>query len=183
MSIREKRGVITLILIKLFISFLKIGAFSFGGGYAMLPLIEREIIEVHGWLNPHEFIDILAIAQMTPGPIALNSATFLGYKVSGVLGSVIATIAVVTPSVIIILIMAHFFNKFKESKYVAWIFSGIRPVVLGLIASAAVNVGRGAFIDIKSVMIASAIFYLITFKKLHPILGIVASAVMGVVLY
>ncbi|NLV89566.1 MAG: chromate transporter, partial [Tissierellia bacterium] len=88
-------------LIKLFISFFKIGAFSFGGGYAMLPLIKEEIIDVHGWLTNTEFIDIIAISEMTPGPIAINSATFLGYKVAGVLGSVVATIAVVLPSFIV----------------------------------------------------------------------------------
>ena len=120
-------------ILKLFLTFLKIGAFSFGGGYAMLPLIEKEIIEVHQWLTTKEFIDILAVVEMTPGPIAINSATFLGYKVAGFWGSVAATIGVVLPSIIIILIIAHFLSKFKDSPYVEWAFRGIRPVVLGLI--------------------------------------------------
>jgi len=132
-------------LLDIFISFFKIGAFSFGGGYAMLPLIQEEVIEIHKWLTNKEFIDVLAIAEVTPGPIAINSATFLGYKVADVLGSLVATIAVVTPSFIIILTIAHFFNKFKDSKYVGWAFEGIRPVVLGLIASAGVTVGRDTF--------------------------------------
>jgi len=118
-------------LIKLFISFFKIGAFSFGGGYAMLPLIKEEIIDVHGWLTNTEFIDIIAISEMTPGPIAINSATFLGYKVAGVLGSVVATIAVVLPSFIVMSILYHFIVKFKNTPYLEWVFSGIRPVVLG----------------------------------------------------
>src|SRR5690554_3236556 len=95
-------------LIELFISFFKIGAFSFGGGYAMLPLIKEETIEIHGWLTNAEFIDILAISEMTPGPIAINAATFLGYRVSGVIGSIVATIAVSLPSFIVMGTIIHF---------------------------------------------------------------------------
>ncbi|KKH70134.1 chromate transporter [Methanosarcina mazei] len=170
-------------LIKLFISFFKIGAFSFGGGYAMLPFIQEEVIEVHKWLTATEFVDILAIAQMTPGPIALNSATFIGYRLGGVLGSLSATTAVVMPSFIIILTIAHFFNKFKESQNVQWAFKGIRPVVLGLIASAGISVADGTIVDIRSAFIAVSLFLLISFKKLHPILAIVVAGLMGVILY
>ncbi|WP_310444639.1 chromate transporter [Tissierella sp.] len=167
----------------MFISFFKIGAFSFGGGYAMLPMIEEEIIQVHGWLTAVEFIDILAIAEMTPGPIAINSATFLGYKVGGVLGSMTATFAVVLPSFIVMSLIVHFISKFKDSPYTKWVFSGIRPVVLGLIAAAAVTVGKNAFIDIKAVVISIIIFVLVTFKKFNPILAIVLAGVLGVFLY
>lgn len=166
-------------LLKLFLSFLKIGAFSFGGGYAMLPLIEKETIEIHGWLTTKEFIDILAVVEMTPGPIAINSATFLGYKVAGVWGSVVATVGVVLPSIVIILIIAHFLSKFKDSPYVDWAFRGIRPVVLGLIVSASITVARNAFIDVKSAIIAVVLFYFLAFKKLHPILAIVIAGVIG----
>lgn len=171
------------LIIQLFVTFLKIGAFSFGGGYAMLPLIEEEIIHIHNWLTPTEFIDILAVSEMTPGPIAINSATFLGYKVAGVFGSIAATIAVVLPSFIVMSLIFHFVTKFKNSPYVKWMFAGIRPVVLGLIASAAVSVGKTAFIDIKSLIIAVVLFYVVTFKKLNPILAIVLAGVMGVILY
>ncbi len=170
-------------LIKLFLSFLKIGAFSFGGGYAMLPLIKKEIIEVHGWLTTAEFIDILAVSEMTPGPIAINSATYLGYKVSGVLGSIVATFAVVLPSFIIMSLIIHFINKFKDSPYMDWFFKGIRPVVFGLILSAAVTVGMDAFIDLKSVALSLVIFGLVNFKKLNPILAIVLAGICGVVIY
>lgn len=142
-----------MILLKLFISFLKIGAFSFGGGYAMLPLIKKEIIVVRGWLSVKEFIDILAVVEMTPGPIAINSATFLGYRVAGVLGSIVATIGVVLPSFVIILIIAHFLNKFKESPYVDWAFRGIRPVVLGLIIAASLTVTKDAPIEIVEIKV------------------------------
>ena len=172
-----------MILLKLFISFLKIGAFSFGGGYAMLPLIKKEIIEVHGWLTITEFIDILAVVEMTPGPIAINSATFLGYKVGGVLGSIIATTAVVLPSFVIILIIAHFLSKFRNSPYVDWAFIGIRPVILGLVASASITVAIDAFVNIPSIIIGLVIFYLITFKELHPILGILIAGAAGAILF
>lgn len=170
-------------LIKLFLSFFKIGLFSFGGGYAMLPLIKKEIIEVHGWLTNAEFIDIIAISEMTPGPIAINSATFLGYRISGILGSVVSTIAVVLPSFIIMSLIFHFVNKFKDSPYSDWFFRGIRPIVLGLIASAAVSVAMDAFVDIKSVLITLGIFYIVTFKKLNPIIAIIIAGITGVILY
>lgn len=170
-------------LIKLFLSFFKIGLFSFGGGYAMLPLIKKEIIEVHGWLTNAEFIDIIAISEMTPGPIAINSATFLGYRVSGILGSVVSTIAVVLPSFIIMSLIFHFVNKFKDSPYSDWFFRGIRPIVLGLIASAAVSVAMDAFVDIKSVLITLGIFYIVTFKKLNPIIAIIIAGITGVIFY
>lgn len=170
-------------LLLLFFSFLKIGAFSFGGGYAMLPLIREEVITKYNWIHPEEFIDVLAISQMTPGPIAVNSATFIGYKVNGVVGSIVATLAVTLPSFLIVLTIAYFLYKYKEVKIIDWIFKGIRPVVIGLIAAAAITVSKDVFINYKSVIIAGLIFYLISFKKLHPILGIVLSGVLGVILF
>lgn len=170
------------LIFKLFMSFFKIGAFSFGGGYAMLPLIEEEIL-ANNWITTKEFIDILAIAEMTPGPIAINSATFLGYKVAGFLGALSATIAVVLPSFIVMSLIFHFVAKFRSSPYVGWIFAGIRPVVLGLIGAAAVTVGKNTFIDIKSVLLAILIFYAVTFKKLNPILSILLAGVIGVIVY
>jgi chromate transporter len=170
-------------ILQLFISFFKIGAFSFGGGYAMLPFIKKEIIEVHHWLTTSEFIDILAVSEMTPGPIAINSATFLGYKVAGVIGSIAATVAVVLPSFIVISLIYHFYTKFRNSPYVDWAFKGIRPVVLGLIASASISVAKDAFIDLKSVIIAAVLFYVVSFKKLNPIIAIVLAGVIGVLVY
>ena len=170
-------------LIELFISFFKIGAFSFGGGYAMLPLIKEQIIEIHGWLTNAEFIDILAISEMTPGPIAINSATFLGYRVSGVLGSVVATIAVSLPSFIVMGTIIHFLNKFEDSPYKDWFFTGIRPIVLGLIASAAVSVAMDAFIDVKSVIMSIIIFYIVSFKNLNPIYAIILAGITGAIFY
>lgn len=171
------------ILLDLFISFFKIGAFSFGGGYAMLPLIEKEVIQVHGWITSSEYIDILAIAEMTPGPIAVNSATFLGYKVAGVLGSAVSTFGVVLPSFIVMSLIFHFVFKFKNSPYVDWVFIGIRPVVLGLIAAAAISVGRTTFVDIPSLLIAVVLFYIVAFKNLNPILAIILAGFLGLLFY
>ena len=171
------------LLIKLFISFFKIGAFSFGGGYAMLPLLEKELIVKHQWISTIDFIDILAISEMTPGPIAINSATFLGYRVAGILGAIISTFAVALPSFIIITLMYKFINRFKNSKYVSWAFKGIRPVVLGLIGAAAITVGKTSFIDIKSILIAIFIFFLVSIKKINAILVIVIAGILGIILY
>lgn len=170
-------------LIDLFISFFKIGAFSFGGGYAMLPMIQNEVINVHKWITMAEYIDILAIAEMTPGPIAINSATFLGYKVAGIGGSALATLGVVLPSFIVMSLIFHFIVRFKSSPYVDWVMKGIRSVVLGLIAVAAFSVAMSTFVDIPSVLIAALLFYLVAFKNFNPIYAIVLAGVMGAILF
>ncbi len=170
-------------IIKLFISFFKIGAFSFGGGYAMLPLMKETVIDHHNWLSNSEFIDILAISEMTPGPIAINMATFLGYRVSGLFGSVVATLAVVLPSFIVMSLIFHFVNKFKDSPYSDYFFRGIRPIVLGLIASAAVSVAMDAYVDMKAIVISLALFYFITFKNLKAIPAIILAGLAGIIVY
>lgn len=172
-----------MILMKLFLSFLKIGAFSFGGGYAMLPLIKKEIIEVHGWLSLKEFIDVLAVVEMTPGPVAINSATFLGYNVAGIKGAFVATLGVIIPSIVVILLIANFIERFKSSPHVDAAFVGIRPVVLGLIASASLTVAKDSIVDIKSFFLGAILFYLTSFKNLHPILVIIIAGVVGVIIY
>ncbi|HEY4543823.1 MAG TPA: chromate transporter [Tissierellaceae bacterium] len=171
------------LLLQLFLSFFKIGAFSFGGGYAMLPLLEKEIIITHNWLTSQEFVDIFAISEMTPGPIAVNSATFLGYKVAGFLGAIVATFAVILPSFIVITFLYLSIEKFKDSKYLDWIFQGIRPVVLGLILAAGITVAKTGVTDIRGLFIAGLLFYVVSFKKLNPIWAIVLGGLLGVVLY
>ena len=171
------------ILIQLFTTFFKIGALSFGGGYAMLPLLEEAVIKTYNWMTKTEFIDIFAISEMTPGPIAVNSATFVGYRVAGVLGSAVATLAVVLPSFIIISFIFVSLNKFKNSPYVDWIFKGIRPVILGLIAAAGVTVAKTSLTNIKSIIVGVGIFYFGTFKKLNPIIAIIISGILGVLFF
>ena len=106
------------LLIKLYLAFLKIGTFRFGGGYAMLPFIQKEIVEKNNWISSTEFTDIIGISQMTPGPVAINSATFVGYKINGVIGSIVATLGVITTSFILVIIINRVLDKFKESKIV-----------------------------------------------------------------
>jgi len=125
-----------IMLLELFITFFKIGAFSFGGGYAMLPFMQREIIDIHSWLTMSEFIDIIGISQMTPGPIAINSATFVGFKVSGIMGSIFATLGMTTVSFVLISIAHKLINKFKDSIVLKACFLGMRPVLVALIINA-----------------------------------------------
>lgn len=165
--------------------YLKIGLFGFGGGYAMLSLIQYEVVDKHHWLSLQEFTDVVAISQMTPGPIGINSTTYIGYTVTGnVWGSVIATIAVCLPSFLLVLLISFFFARFKKNKYVAAAFTGLRPMTVGLIAAAALIMMNGEnFIDYKSVLIFAAAFYLTWRYKVHPILMICMAGVAGVILY
>lgn len=165
--------------------YLKIGLFGFGGGYAMLSLIQYEVVDKHHWLSLQEFTDVVAISQMTPGPIGINSATYIGYTVTGnVWGSVIATIAVCLPSFLLVLLISFFFARFKKNKYVAAAFTGLRPMTVGLIAAAALIMMNGEnFIDYKSILIFAAAFYLTWKYKVHPILMICMAGVAGVILY
>ena len=121
---------------KVFTTFLKIGAFTFGGGYAMIPLIQKEAVEKHGWVTDDDILEIIAIAESTPGPIAINSATFVGYRTCGVLGSVCATLGVVLPSFFIIFAISFVLRQFQELKAVQYAFHGIRAGVLALLCKA-----------------------------------------------
>lgn len=171
------------ILIKLFLTFAKIGAFSIGGGYAMLPFIQQEVIEKNHWMTTQEFSDILAISQMTPGPIAVNSATYVGYTTAGVSGSIAATLGVVLPCFLMIIIIATFFIKLYEKKSVKAVFKGIRPGVLGLLAAAAYTVTVESVLDIKGIILFLISFGVLFIKKVDPIFVIMGAAVLGIVLY
>lgn len=176
------------VLLQLFVSYLKIGFFGFGGGYAMLSLIHSEVVVRNGWLTNGEFSDIVAISQMTPGPIAINSATYIGYEVAGVLGSVVATVAVCLPALTIMMLITRFFLRLRDNRYVKGVVMGMRPVVVGMIASAALLLifphsaeGR-SFIDGWSWVIFIGVL-IASVKKANPILLIVLSAVVGVLIY
>jgi len=171
------------ILWKIFFSFLKIGAFSFGGGYAVISMIQKDIIMDKGWLNPEEFIDIVAIAEMTPGPIAVNSSTYIGYKLGGLFGSLLGTIGVVLIPTILALIVSIYFNKFKHLDWVKWVLKGIRPAVLGIIAAACFTIGKVSFVDLKSVIIGAIIFLGVYKLKISPIMAIIISGGLGLILY
>jgi len=170
-------------LIKLFLTFLKIGSFSFGGGYAMLPLIEKEIVYIHKWLTSTEFVDIIAISQMSPGPIAVNAATFVGFRHYGILGSIVATFGVVFTSFFLVTTLARIIIKYKTSFFVDGVFTGIRPAVIGLIAAACLSLFKTSIVDIKSFMIGAIVLIILYKTKLHPIGVIMLSGILGIIVY
>jgi len=187
-----------MIYLRLIWSYLKIGLFGFGGGYAMLSLIEREIVGP-GWITPKMFTDIVAISQMTPGPIGINSATYIGYVapgqagfsgiVWGLLGSILCTLVVVVPSFMLVLYTSHFISRHRESVVIRGIFRGLRPVLVGLIASAALllmnadNFGNEEKEIFLSICIAVASLAMVLFTKIHPILIIILAGIAGLFLY
>ena len=188
-----------MIFLNLFLTFFKIGAFTFGGGYAMLPLIQAEVIS-KGWIEQDLLVNFIAVAESTPGPFAINTATYIGSEMGGsfgawgsIFGAFCATLGVVLPSFIIILIVAQFFEKFKESKGVKGVMSGLKPAVVGLIATAVLSIGKTVFerfftdainfsdphlwVSVGTVIVMGVL----AFKKVHPIIIICLSAVVGIV--
>ena len=183
------------IYLKLFYCFFKIGLFGFGGGYAMLSMIQGEVVTRYGWLTNQEFTDIVAISQMTPGPIGINSATYVGYMATNgtVLGSVVATLAVVTPSFILMLLISKFFIQYSNHPTVEAVFSGLRPAVVGLLAAAALLLmNKENFStpteDIYGFSISVALFLFAFFasrgkKTINPILLIIICGIIGLIVY
>lgn len=182
-----------MIYLQLFYTFFKIGLFGFGGGYAMLSMIQGEVVTRYHWLTPQEFTDIVAISQMTPGPIGINSATYVGFTATGnVLGSAIATFAVVLPSFILMLTISKFFLKYQKHPAIEAVFGGLRPAVVGLLASAALvlmNVENfGSPTEDSYSFAISCLIFIIAFVgtrkyKVNPILMIVLCGVAGLLLY
>ena len=174
-----------MIWLQLFYVYLKIGIFGFGGGYAMLSLIQADVVDRYGWISSQEFTDIVAISQMTPGPIGINSATYIGYSPAmAVFGSCLTTFAVCLPSFLLVLAISYAFAKFRNNKYVAAAFYGLRPATVGLIAAAALLLMNSEnFIDYKSFLIFGAAFILTWKFKINPILMIILAGIAGIVLY
>ncbi len=174
-----------MIYLQLLWVYLKIGLFGFGGGYAMLSLIQYEVVEHHQWLTSQEFTDIVAVSQMTPGPIGINSATYIGYVTTGsIWGSVLATTAVCLPSFILVLLVSKFLLKNHNNPYIKSIFSGLRPVVVGLIASAALLLmNKENFADYRAIIIAVLSLILVRKTKIHPIWVIVMAGFAGYFIY
>ena len=189
-----------MIYLKLMWSYFKIGLFGFGGGYAMLSLIEREIVG-NGWITPQVFTDIVAISQMTPGAIGINSATYIGYvapsaaspefasPIWGILGSLLCTFVVVLPPALMVMYTSHFIARHKDSVAIKGIFTGLRIVIVGLIASAALllmntqNFGAETTEIVKSIIICVSAFCLVYFAKLHPIFVIILAGITGYLIY
>lgn len=193
-----------MIYLELLITFFKIGLFSFGGGYGMIPIIEREIV-AHNWLTGQEFIDIISISEMTPGPIAINMATFVGYRMAGIPGGAVATLGVVFPSLVLILLASYFILKFRQNQIIGEVINGIRPVVLALIIQATVLVAGNIFIkeglrisiifsqgqdmhlleiiSLPAVLISAASLLALLLSRIHPVFVILTAGIAGVVLH
>lgn len=182
-----------MIYLELLWSFFQIGLFSIGGGYAAMPLIEHQVVDLHGWLTLTQFADIVTISQMTPGPIAINSATFVGTRVAGLPGAIVATVGCVLPSCIIVLFLAFLYERYRGLGVVQGILAGLRPAVVALIASAGLSLlalalcGEGSVsaenIQWLSVAIFAAGFVVLRKWKPDPIWVMVASGAAGLVLY
>lgn len=177
------------IYLDLFLTFLKIGLVSFGGGYAMIPLIQSEV-ESHGWLNTNQFNDLISLSAMAPGPIAANSATMVGYKVSDIPGAVIACTAVILPSLLLIIVISRLFARFQTHPVVISALYGLRSVIVGIIIFAAYKfaagsgiIGGAGVIDIKSIVIMAVAFLLMLKTRTHPILIIIVSGAAGILLF
>lgn len=184
-----------MILLKLYMVFFKIGLFAIGGGLATLPFLQ-EIVDKYGWITSRELLNMIAISESTPGPIGINTATFVGNSKAGVVGGLVATLGIITPSIIIIIIISHYFSKFSEEEMVQSAFIGIRPAVSGLMAAVALNVSKitllkfdlykktGLFMDLfdfKSLILFILIFALMSKTKKHPIFYILLSGLIGVI--
>ncbi|MFA9379264.1 MAG: chromate transporter [Lachnotalea sp.] len=181
-----------MIYLQLFLSFLQIGMFSFGGGYAAMPLIQNQVVTVHKWLSISEFTDLITISQMTPGPIAVNSATFVGLKIAGVGGAMVATLGCILPSCLIVSTLAYVYIKYRKLTILQEILDSLRPAVVAMIASAGVTIvilafwGNNGFTklsatNVDEVIIFVGAFVLIKFKKWNPILVMVLSGVVKVI--
>ncbi len=182
-----------MIYLKLFWTFLKIGLFTFGGGYAMIPMIKDEVLG-QGWLTMDELVNFIAVSEATPGPFAANIATFTGYSQAGVLGAIVATMGLILPSIIIIIIVAKIFTSFSKNKHVKNALKGIRPIIVGLILSVGVSllyttILPDGFANLSTwvwqplVIITVCAFFRFMFKKMSPILIILIAAVLGMILY
>ena len=184
-----------MILLELLFSFMQIGLFSIGGGYAAMPLIQHQVVDLHAWLTMTQFADIMTIAEMTPGPIAINSATFVGIQVAGAPGALVATVGCVLPPCVIVLMLAYIYYRFRGLSMVQGVLAGLRPAVIAMIASAGLSLlilsfyGQRAFpgqllpLDwIAAVIFAAALFALRRWKP-NPIYVMAGAGVAGVVLY
>lgn len=183
-----------MIYIKIYLSFFQIGLFSIGGGYATLPLIEQILVEQNKWITMTQFTDLITIASMTPGPIAINASTFVGTKLGGVTGAIVATAGCVTPSAIIVISLAFFYYKYKNLKTVKKILEVLRPVVVALIGTAGISIINLAFwntkkfgtikeINLSAVFIFILCYFILKKIKNNPIIVIIISGIIGFFLY
>ncbi len=171
------------LLLKVCAAFLKIGAFSFGGGYAVLAFIQREVVEGNGWVAPADFVNMVAIAEMTPGPMAVNSSTFVGYNLFGIGGGILCTACTLAVPFALSLIVAASFAKFRENRRLKDALSGIRPVVIGLIGAACLSVAKISMVDGSSLIFFAIALTMVWKCKVSPILTLVTCGALGALFY
>ena len=167
-------------LFRLYAAFFRIGLFTFGGGYAMIPMLEKEVVERYGWASEEELMDYYAIGQCTPGVIAVNTATFIGHKRHGVIGSVFATLGVISPSLIIILLIAALLDHFSDIEAVRHAFNGIRAAVVALILASVIKLVKKSEIDIPTLIVGIVVLALSIFTNISPAIYVVAAGAAGV---
>ncbi len=183
-----------MIYLELFLAFLQIGLFSFGGGYASMPLIQAQIVDKYGWLTQGEFVDVISISQMTPGPIAINSATFVGQRVAGLPGALVATIGCVLPSCVIVLLIARLYYKHQNLSLVQGTLEGLRPAVVALVAAAGVSILSLCFwpagfslslegLDWMALALCGVCLLLLRLLRRGPILVMLGAGALGMLLY
>lgn len=177
----NKEENITASLRIIFVTFFKIGLFTFGGGYAMIPLIEYEMVEKHHWIDSREIIDIIAVAAAAPGVISVNTATFVGYRVAGFRGALVATIGMIIPSYVIICTIAIFYQQFKNLAWVGYAFAGIRAGVIVLLLGAAFELGKKLDYTAMAVSILAITFVLATFTELNVIFLLIGAGIVGMI--
>ncbi len=165
----------------MFFTFIKVGLFSFGGGYSILAMVQQEIVTNHNWLSAEEFADIIAISQMTPGPIAINAATFIGYESYGIIGSILCTFGVIFPSLLIMLILTKTYLTLQTKPWFQYSFNNLRLLSVGLIAAAMVLIGKSSFPDLFSVGVFIAAFYVGYRWKVSPIYMLLGAAGVGMI--
>lgn len=181
-----------MIYLSLLFSFIQVGMFSIGGGYVAIPLIQNQAVNIHNWLTMDEFSNLVTIAEMTPGPIALNAATFVGIRMAGLSGAIVATFGCILPSLIIVSLLSYVYRKYRDMKILTYVLSFLRAAVIALIASAGLNILKlvcfadGNIIDaalqMKNVLIFAAAFLLLMTKKVNPILVMCLSGLIGVII-
>lgn len=168
-------------ILQMFVSFLKIGAFTFGGGYAMIPIIEEEVVNKRKWITKEEFMDILVVSQSFPGALAVNCSTFVGYKIGGIIGGIMGLLGVVLPSFIIILIVAAFFMQFRNNYYVDLVFKGISAAVPILVLAGVISLSKGVEKNIRNAIIIVIALIALIFFRLNPVIVIIVAAIYGAI--
>ncbi len=171
-----------MILFRLFFVFVRIGVFTFGSGYAMLALAEKEVVELNQWLTAEEFADAVALSEVTPGPIMVNLATFVGIRQQGIPGAIMATLGLIIPPIIVIMLITRFYINYRDNELVEKVFKGLRPAIIGLIITVVIKLSGTAIVDYKSIVVALMVV-VVVFSGLHPILAVLGGGALGLLLW